>query len=272
MSWEAELGKYAHEDRMPKWLISLLRERRHVSSAGIIPVIDRLLQLNHTTQYAYLCHPCVLHISKLRREGGFCGYRNIQMQASYLLGTRAPGAVHFRGRVPSIFRIQDMIEDAWDMGFNAQGRIETGGIRGTRKYIGTPEAQAVFQSLEISCAAQTFNDPNLGAAELYLVEAVERYFQGSTYDPSAKVRRTSLAPLYFQHRGHSMTIVGLERRADGSTELLVFDPMFDVPRSVAKHVGSDRINHSNPDGLLKFYRRGSKYLKNYFEFELLSIS
>ena len=32
-----------------------------------------------------------------------------------------------------------MIEQAWDMGFNSSGRIETGGIKGTRKYIGTPE-------------------------------------------------------------------------------------------------------------------------------------
>lgn len=40
---------------------------------------------------------------------------------------------------PSVLELQDMIERAWDMGFNSHGRIVTGGIRGTRKHIGTSE-------------------------------------------------------------------------------------------------------------------------------------
>jgi zinc finger-containing ubiquitin peptidase 1 len=35
------------------------------------------------------------------------------------------------------------------MGYNSAGRIETGGVRLTRKYIGTPEAQALFMSLGV---------------------------------------------------------------------------------------------------------------------------
>lgn len=49
------------------------------------------------------------------------------------------GWKQFGDDIPSIFQIQDLIETAWDRGFNTRGRIETGGIRGTRKYIGTPE-------------------------------------------------------------------------------------------------------------------------------------
>jgi zinc finger-containing ubiquitin peptidase 1 len=71
--------------------------------------------------------------------GGFCGYRNIQMMCSYIIGVESQGYEHFKGNVPSIFDIQENIEHAWDLGINAQGRIETGGIRGTRKYIGTPD-------------------------------------------------------------------------------------------------------------------------------------
>ena len=63
--------------------------------SGIVAVVERLLRQDHTTEYAYTCHPCVQHVSKL--------------------------------------------QNAWDLGINAQGRLETGGIRGTRKYIGTPE-------------------------------------------------------------------------------------------------------------------------------------
>jgi len=56
----------------------------------------------------------------------------------------------FGGKLPSIFQIQDYIEGAWDHGINVQGRIETGGIRGTRKYIGTPEVS------DIDCGCLTW--------------------------------------------------------------------------------------------------------------------
>jgi hypothetical protein len=61
------------------------------------------------------------------------------MMCSFIIHTKFKGHTHFRGVIPSIFQIQEDIETAWDRGINAEGRIETGGIRGTRKYIGTPE-------------------------------------------------------------------------------------------------------------------------------------
>jgi len=61
------------------------------------------------------------------------------MITSFIIGARFQGHQHFKKRLPSVFQIQDIIEAAWDSGINAQGRIETGGIKGTRKYIGTPE-------------------------------------------------------------------------------------------------------------------------------------
>lgn len=63
------------------------------------------------------------------------------MLVSYIVNSKNEDADKFGGAIPSIFMIQDMIEDAWDNGFNPEGRVETGGIRGTRKYIGTPEVQ-----------------------------------------------------------------------------------------------------------------------------------
>ncbi|RYO79874.1 hypothetical protein DL766_000946 [Monosporascus sp. MC13-8B] len=239
---KAELGRYAHEDRMPDRLVSLLRNGRYVSSEGIIPVIEQLLRQSPTTCYAYLCHPCVQHISKLRREGGFCGYRNIQMLASYIVGTDAPGAAQFRRKIPSIFRIQDYIENAWDMGINAHG----------------------------SCEVQAFKNPEPRAAETSLLQTIERYFQSSEHDSRAKVRGTSLPPVYFQHRGHSLTIIGIEKRLDGAMELLVFDPVFRDPDSITRYVGR-KVKHKNPDLALKLYRRGDKYLKKYPEFEVLRL-
>lgn len=61
------------------------------------------------------------------------------MMISYINGAKSQGFNHFDEKLPTIFQIQEFIEHAWDLGINAQGRLETGGIRGTRKYIGTPE-------------------------------------------------------------------------------------------------------------------------------------
>lgn len=61
------------------------------------------------------------------------------MLISHIIGAKIPGSERFAQTFPSVFQIQDLIENAWDTGINAQGRVETGGVKGTRKYIGTPE-------------------------------------------------------------------------------------------------------------------------------------
>ena len=164
-SWEltsdqkAELGPHAHEDNMPAWLRRQLEDGAKVTckntisldgklvkvetvaneTRDIIPVLAQLCQQDRSVQRAFLCHPNVQHVAKMSREGGFCGYRNIQMMISFIQATESQGVEHFPGRIPSILRLQDLIESAWDKGINSSGRIETGGIKGTRKYIGTPE-------------------------------------------------------------------------------------------------------------------------------------
>ncbi|KAI0123508.1 peptidase family C78-domain-containing protein [Xylariales sp. AK1849] len=268
---KADLGRYAHEDKMPQWLVKLLQREGQVIGGSVIPVLAQLLNQNSSTRHAYLCHQAVDHISKVKKEGGFCGYRNIQMLSSYIIGSRALGAAHFNGRLPSIFQIQDYIENAWDLGINMQGRVETGGVKNTRKYIGTPEAQAMFLGLNIPCEARGFKDPlTPGAAQANLLKHIEAYFEAGILDPRDKVHRTNLPPIYFQHRGHSLTIVGFEKRTDGTKELLVFDPMFQDPPRAIRYV-SREFRHSAPDGLLKYYRRGNKYLRKFHEFEVLEL-
>ena len=111
---------------------------------GIVPVLGQLCEQDPSSSSVYLCHPDIKHVVKMAREGGFCGYRNIQMMISFIQETGAPGSEHFPGNIPSILQLQDMIEAAWDNGINSSGRIETGGIKGTRKYIGTPEVSFRF--------------------------------------------------------------------------------------------------------------------------------
>lgn len=119
--------------------------------AGVLPVLETLVEQDSDTEYAYTCHPSVEHVSKLKNEGGFCGYRNIQMLTSYIVNNRSQGCYHFKEKMPTIFQIQEFIEHAWDVGINTVGRAETGGIIGTRKYIGTPEVSRLLARRTFLC-------------------------------------------------------------------------------------------------------------------------
>ena len=114
--------------------------------ANVIPTLAKLCEQDKSVQRAFFCSPDVSQIFKLPREGGFCGYRNIQMLVSYIKKSKTQGHERFSGKMPTILQLQDMIERAWDMGINSSGRVETGGIRGTRKYIGTPEVSSLSQA------------------------------------------------------------------------------------------------------------------------------
>ncbi|MCJ1472855.1 hypothetical protein MMC13_001504 [Lambiella insularis] len=306
----SELGPHAFEDRMPAWLRKQLERGAPVTivnqlapngqiirvetvaneTRGIVPVLAQLCEQDPALSKVFLCHPSVKHVVKMAKEGGFCGYRNIQMLVSFIQATRFPGHDHFSGgRTPSILTLQDMIEHAWDIGINSSGRVETGGIRGTRKYIGTPEAQALFCSLGINCEANAFNksEDNQPVHESVL-EAVLRYFSAGVTDASQKVYQTSLPPIYFQHpgmplstfhltpnlklthQGHSLTIVGLEIRKSGSANLLVLDPMFKTSPGICRLIDA-KFRARSPETLLRAYRRGHSYLQKYTSFEVLKL-
>jgi len=66
-----------------------------------------------------------------------------------------------------------------------------------------------------------------------------------------------------------MTIVGFERKVDGSKNIVVFDPMFHDSSNVTQLIGMNKFIIKQPEDALRAYRRGVKYLKRYSEFELL---
>lgn len=171
-----------------------------------------------------------------------------------------------------------MIEDAWDQGFNESGRVQTGGIRGTRKHIGTPEAQALFDSLKISCKADRFQDVKGGAKACeQLLDSVERYFSTSVTTAhqgiAPRVCNTGLPPIYLQRPRHSMTIVGIEKRKGGSRSLLVFDPAYSPSKTMLRRLSLvSATDSAEPStSLIKPYRRGKKYLKRYHAFETMRL-
>ncbi|KAI1410982.1 DUF1671-domain-containing protein [Hypoxylon sp. FL1857] len=266
-----DLGAHHREDRMPDWLYEKLKREGFVSSSDTIPVISQLFQLSPTTQYAYFCSPATQRISKLKNEGGFCGYRNIQMLVSYIINTNSPGAAAFGSNIPDIFQIQDLIEDGWESGINRAARDMVGVLRRTRKYIGTAEAQVLFDFLGIDHKEHAYYNNvngNSRSGETGLYDRIEEYFMTAPgVDMSAKIRNTAKPPIYFQHHGHSMTIIGIERTVKGTRNLLVFDPSYDDPALVKRHIGGIIPGPNNT--AVEFYRRGPKYLGKYNQFEIL---
>ncbi len=153
---------------MPDWLFRLLEdeEKQHLQNApsGIIGILAKLLEQDADVEVAYLCHSAIRYVGKIKArskdEGNsFCGYHNIQMLFSYIIAANPQSLESSDSGVPTILELQDMIEAAWDQGFNEVGRVQTGGIKGTRKHIGTPEVCAMrFNPLPFrksSCSVST---------------------------------------------------------------------------------------------------------------------
>ncbi|KAH0359767.1 hypothetical protein KCU65_g9791, partial [Aureobasidium melanogenum] len=63
-------------------------------------------------------------------------------------------------KTPTISDLQIRIEEAWKAGYNAHGMTQTGGIRGTRKHIGTSEAEALLLSMKVPCTGSAFQGKN----------------------------------------------------------------------------------------------------------------
>ncbi|KAF3908730.1 hypothetical protein AA313_de0201810 [Arthrobotrys entomopaga] len=289
---KSELGPYANENRMPDWLKDALkaggkevivkyigadgnlhiRKSYENETAHLIPVIQQLLNLDPNVAKAYLCNPCVKHVFKEHHgANGFCGYRNIQMMASYCRKNLVPGCERlFEERIPTVIQIQKWIENAWDMGINAHAREETGGILYTRKYIGSSEVEAMFTSFGTATIPRQFSEPNQQANALH---HVLNYFSAGYGQYSDKVVQTDKPPIYFQHHGHSMTIVGIEQYKDGNLCFICFDPMFSPTQNIKALVGHKRLHANTPHGkLLKQFRRGGPYLKRYKVFEMVELA
>jgi len=238
-------------------------------TSGLVPVIADLCALDTTIAVAYLCHSSVKHVHKIQCDGNFCGYWNIQMMLSFLQASQHPGHV---GPLPNVLQLQETIEQAWSNGICSYGRVETGGINGTRKWIGTSEALAYFSQIGVRVEALSFKDDDSShdLAVVSMLDYVEAYFMGGL--DVAKHQGTShvtqLAPLYFQRLGHSMTVVGLERKKEGSRSLLLYDPSF-ATLDAMKRLAAGLRSTAAPEALLKPYRRSDRSLARFDEFELI---
>jgi len=237
-----------------------------------IPILADLSAHDPNVTIAYFCHKSVKHVHKVKCDGNFCGYWNIQMLLSYRLA-RIEDPAHSYLPLPNVLEIQDTIEAAWDAGTCAFGRTETGGIRNTRKWIGTHEAAAYFLHLGQPVTALSFrtsSNPKAPAAHTQLLDYVEAYFLSDLEyaRKNGTSRLTQMAPIYFQRPGHSMTIVGMERRTDGERVLLVFDPSYAVAETF-RLLDRGKFSKSQIATLMAPFRQDEAALARYKEYEIM---
>jgi len=186
-------------------------------------VIDRLNQYyacmtGGTVANHWLCSYSDHYSASYGDKGWGCGYRNLQMILSSLKENPRYEKVLFNGRplIPSIPKIQRLIEAAWQKGFDVQGCEQLGGeLVNSSKWIGATEIVAMLSSLTIKCQLVDFHAPSKDGQHPRLFEWVRDYFKQDV---------DFIPPLYLQHQGHSRTIIGVEETKDGSLRLLIFDP------------------------------------------------
>lgn len=99
-----------------------------------------------------------------------------------------------RTAMPSISRLQKMVEAAWAQGFDVQGSEQLGcKLHNTRKWIGATEVVTVLSWLRINCQLIDFHRPtSTDGRHPDLFGWVQRYFE----DPAVHT-----PPLYLQHQG-----------------------------------------------------------------------
>ena len=161
--------------------------------------------------------------------------------------------------IPSISRLQRLIEAAWSSGFDPQGRDQLGGrLSDTRKWIGATEIAAFLTSIRIRTEVVDFHRPsaNDGTHPL-LFQWVENYFRRRNSAPHL--------PLYFQHQGHSRTIIGFEP-GKAKNRLLVLDPSFQNMKQI-----SDIRDEKGVNKVMKSLRKTPSMLKE-DKFQIVAVT
>ncbi|KAJ1866317.1 hypothetical protein H4R99_000303 [Coemansia sp. RSA 1722] len=217
---------------------------RHISSRF---QLSRLRDIPTNGQSVILANPATQHIgTTLLDRGWACGYRNCQMLLSSVLsGAKNVSDEDAEQRsdetIPSVRKLQEMLEMAWSEGYDADGAQQLGyRVFGTRKWIGTTEIYCILAHMGVRSAIVDFHCPTApDGSHSALFSWIFDYFTdgqtnaaigdvlaGQPAEGDVSVRFVAKHPLYLQHQGHSRTVIGVEMGESGIS-LLVFDPDVD---------------------------------------------
>lgn len=151
-----------------------------------------------------LCRPGCDHMSSTWLDQGWsCGYKNFQMLLSSLRHD-PQYSTHLFGEtnrdIPSVSYLQNLIEKAWNAGFDSDGREQLNGrLVNSTKWIGPTEVMACLANLNIKTELYDFHQPKTMEktyAYKYLFEWIKTYFQQQQEN-----RNNIIHPLYLQHEG-----------------------------------------------------------------------
>uniref|UniRef100_A0A8C1ADD6 Zinc finger-containing ubiquitin peptidase 1 n=1 Tax=Cyprinus carpio carpio TaxID=630221 RepID=A0A8C1ADD6_CYPCA len=211
-------------------------------TSGLVEALCRYYQKDASDcAHVWLCAETDHYSSSEGDKGWGCGYRNFQMLLSSLHRMEQYNLLPVS--VPSIPRVQALIEEAWGQGADPQGASHFNHrLQGTRAWIGATEIYAVFTSLSVKARIVDFHKPTgPGDTHPRLFEWVKQYFSHSASRVARlppKVVQTTLPPIYLQHQGHSRSIVGVEQKVNGNLCLLLFDPGC-APREMRRVLSQD---------------------------------
>ncbi|AES72695.2 putative peptidase C78, ubiquitin modifier-specific peptidase 1/ 2 [Medicago truncatula] len=259
--------------------------------AGLIALLRNCLE-SETENSKSILSCCIDHFQSLNSEdaGWGCGWRNIQMLSSHLLAQRPEAReVLFGGSgfVPDILSLQRWLEIAWEKGFDAPGAAQLDhAVYGSKKWIGTTECSALLRSFALrarivdfgpkesqsvvgisvdNTVDKTRNDKMANSkvkSEAYqvLMDFVWNYFsdENSIQFGQQHVVICEKTPLYFQHDGHSRTIVGVQAKHQQNGilpyNLLVLDPAHStatLERSLKQKIGWQKLIKKDRNTLKK---------------------
>ncbi|GAB1606972.1 zinc finger-containing ubiquitin peptidase 1-like [Argonauta hians] len=193
---------------------------------GIIQTVQEYYKHHSHKKDVWLCSDIDHYGGSFGDTGWGCGYRNLQMMLSCL--GREPVYQNLlsdaykarNGLVASIKRLQQLIETAWQCGFDRQGAEQLGNkLVDTRKWIGATEIVAMLSSLRLKCHLLDVHSQS-GHSETHprMFQWIRDYFK-------RKDHQQFRSPLYLQYQGHSQTVIGVEvSRQTGAITLLIVDP------------------------------------------------
>ena len=175
----------------------------------------------------------------IQQTGHRCGYVNLQILLRCLL--ELPYYKSKIMSIPSIKKIQTIIEEAWSLGWDPTSCDHfNSSLVGTHSWIGATDVTTFLNYINIDARVKDFGNAayNNGIRQSIfevredIINWIERYFRMYELKWSEFLVNNNqyfgrfIPPLYLQYMGHSVTIVGISEKglSHEDTYIHIFDP------------------------------------------------